>query len=301
MTFNQLEDFVAVAEAGSFSQAAKKLFLSPQALIQKIARMEQELGFVLLVRSSKGVYVSAAGQVFYQSAKRILAEYRSGIERAMRQAKQASTLRIGLPEGVNPAFLLSVCRTFSKAYPDILLHYDRLSRQDTVKALLKDKLDIAAQIRSHEETPYESVKLFPVTYYCLILPDSPLAQKSCISLEDLNGSVIGLWGPLQAYRMLSQHIANLGLDIQLHSIPEDLSETLVFCMAGHPLLASVPVINYLKATLAVVPVSFDTGQSYYLAYTQKGSKTIEDFIGIAQKAASSEAHPWKQTLSGMKF
>ena len=99
---------------------------------------------------------------------------------------------------------------------------------------------------------------------------------------------------------LSQRIARSGLDIQLRSIPEDLSESLVFCMAGHPLLASVPVINYLKATLAVVPISFDTGQSYYLAYTQKANRTIEDFITIAKQAASSEANPWKQSLLDLR-
>ena len=300
MTIYQLEDFVNVVETGSFSQAAKKMFLSPQALIQKIARMEQELGFDLLVRSSKGVYMSAAGRLFYQSAKRILAEYQSGVERARCQANQASSLRISLPEGVNPSFLLSVCQMFSREYPDVLLSYERLSRQDTVKALLKGNLDIGAQIRSHEETPYYSVELFPVSHFCLVLPDSPLAQKSCVSLEDLNGSVIGLWGSLQAYSGLSQRIARSGLDIQLRSIPEDLSESLVFCMAGHPLLASVPVINYLKATLAVVPISFDTGQSYYLAYTQKANRTIEDFITIAKKAASSEANPWKQSLLNLR-
>ena len=79
-----------------------------------------------------------------------------------------------------------------------------------------------------------------------------------------------------------------------------MSESLVFCMAGHPLLASVPVINYLKATLAVVPISFDMGQSYYLAYTRKANRTIEDFITIAKKAASSEANPWKQSLLNLR-
>lgn len=299
MTINQLDNFAAVVEAGSFSQAAEKLFLSPQALIQKIARIEQELGFKLLIRNSKGVHVSAAGEEFYKSAKKILAEYNRGIECAAQKAQKSSTLRIGLPESVAPSYLLTVCRTFTERYPEITLSYDTYSRADTVKALLSGKIDVGAQIRPEEEPSYFTEKLFPVGHYCLIARNNPLAQKPAIELSDLTGRTIGLWGPVHIYHTLGQKIHDLGLNIQLRSLQEDFSEALVFCMAGNILLGAVPVMSYLQNSLKVIPFTLDLGFYYYLSYTTQNNEVLNNFLQVAREIAQSEEHPWKQTLSSL--
>lgn len=299
MTIGQMENLVTVAEAGSFSAAAEKLYISPQALIQQVAKMENELGFKIFIRNSKGVLLSPGGEEYYRGVKAILSQYRACTERAARKARQASTLRIGLPEGVNPEFLLSVCQAFQEQHPDITLRYERLSRQNTIKALLNRKIDIGAQIRLEEEVPYYSEKLFPVAHYCLVSRGSALADKDSIDLPDLRGKTIGFWGPPEAYRSLVKRSRDLNLDIQFRNVQEDFSESLVFCMAGNVLLASAPVISYLKSSLTVIPVSFSIEQSYYLSYTQKDNEAVHSFLCTAREAAAAETHPWKQTLSGL--
>lgn len=296
MTINQLENFVAVAETGSFSQAAERLFLSPQALIQKIARMEQELGFKLLTRSPKGVRLSAAGEEFYQMAKRLTAEYSHGVERAAEKDKASSTLRIGLPECVAPAYLMAVCRAFQERCPQIKLNYQTYSRQETIKALRAGKIDIGAQIRPEEDTPYFSEKLFPAPHFCLVSRESELASCPRIDLADLNNRTLGYCGPAHAYHTLEERIRLSELNIQLRSVPEAFSDALAFCLDGGVLLASVPMISYLKNSLAVIPFGCNLGFSYYLSYTQKDNEAIRLFIAAAHEVAASEQHPWKLTL-----
>ncbi len=65
-----LDSFIIIAESGSFSSAAEKLFVSRTALIQQINLLEKDLGFQLFDRHNKGVSLTPAGKYFYQEAKK---------------------------------------------------------------------------------------------------------------------------------------------------------------------------------------------------------------------------------------
>lgn len=296
MTLSQIENFIAVAESGSFSQAAERLYLTPQALIQQIARLERELGFRLLLRTSRGVSLSAAGKTYYQGVKALLPSYRACEERARQQAQHALTLRIGLPEHVNCTFLLSVCREFSRRYPEVQLRYEPLSREDTVRALLRGEIDLAAQIKPKERTAYCCQPLFPVAYYCLVARDNALAGKSRVTLADLSGYTVGFWDPQSTFHRLDRQIAAQGLNIRLRPLPENISETLVFCMEGNVLLTSAPLISHMRSTLAVLPLDFDPGIYYHIAYLEEKSEQAQRFIAVAREIALAENHPWRQAL-----
>ncbi|HHU13248.1 MAG TPA: LysR family transcriptional regulator [Clostridiaceae bacterium] len=73
MDIKGLEYVVAVAEHGSFSGAAKSLFVAQPSLSRKIRMIENEFGQRLFIRSSHGVELTSAGQVFFVNAKDILA------------------------------------------------------------------------------------------------------------------------------------------------------------------------------------------------------------------------------------
>lgn len=296
MTLSQLENFIAVAEAGSFSQAAERLYLTPQALIQQIARLERELGFRLLLRTSRGVSLSAAGKTYYQGVKALLPPYRACEEMARQQAQHALTLRVGLPDHVNCTFLLSVCREFSRRYPEVQLRYEPLSREETVRALLRGEIELAAQIKPKEQAAYCCQALFPVTHYCLVARDNALCGRPRVTLAELSGYTVGFWGPQSTYHNLDRQIAARGLNIRLQSLAENVSETLVFCMEGNVLLAAAPLIDQMRSTLAVLPLDFDLGIYYHIAYLEENSEQAERFIAVAREIALAENHPWRKTL-----
>ncbi len=72
MHFKQIEAFVQVAREKSFSKAAKAMYLSQPTISAHITALEEELQAKLLVRSTKEVYPSKAGRIFYQYALEIL-------------------------------------------------------------------------------------------------------------------------------------------------------------------------------------------------------------------------------------
>src|SRR5262245_18685416 len=72
MKLRQLRCFVKVVEVGSMTRAAEQLFVAQPALGVQIKMLEERLGVVLLVRHSRGVAPTRAGQLVYERARQIL-------------------------------------------------------------------------------------------------------------------------------------------------------------------------------------------------------------------------------------
>lgn len=71
-----LEVFVRIAELGSFSKAAQRLYITPSAVIQQFNRLEDELGVKLLLRTKKGVELTPAGEYMLRESRRLLGHIR---------------------------------------------------------------------------------------------------------------------------------------------------------------------------------------------------------------------------------
>ena len=66
---SQLETFLRVADAGSFSKAAGEAYITPTAVIKQINLLEESLGVKLFDRSHRGLTLTKAGQSLYQDAR----------------------------------------------------------------------------------------------------------------------------------------------------------------------------------------------------------------------------------------
>ncbi|MES2915589.1 MAG: LysR family transcriptional regulator [Pseudomonadota bacterium] len=94
-----IEVFVAAAEDGSISAAARRLGVSPSAVSQQLSALEAALGAVLLDRSGRPVQVTPAGAMFRRHAQTILnAASEARAELAMADLSGMTTLRIGVIE-----------------------------------------------------------------------------------------------------------------------------------------------------------------------------------------------------------
>ena len=67
-----LDTFIAVADCGSFTKAAEKLYISPTAVMKQMNTLENHLELQLLERTPSGIHLTAAGAIIYKDAKFII-------------------------------------------------------------------------------------------------------------------------------------------------------------------------------------------------------------------------------------
>ena len=98
MLNHQLETFIQVAENGSFSKAAEKLYITPSAVIQQINNLEQDLQVTLLKRTRHGTQLTLAGAYLFQQAGSLIQTCREIEENLIlihRRDQQKITIRCG--------------------------------------------------------------------------------------------------------------------------------------------------------------------------------------------------------------
>ncbi|WP_420136281.1 LysR family transcriptional regulator [Sphingomonas sp.] len=114
--------FVAVAEAGSFSAAGRRLGISPSAVSQAVRGLEERIGTPLFRRSTRSLSLTDVGMEYWRSAAPALAQLRQAAEIAAGQAgRPAGPLRLTMPRAPFELLLAPMLVAFQDAYPDIEL------------------------------------------------------------------------------------------------------------------------------------------------------------------------------------
>jgi len=136
--------FLAVAETGSFTRAAKRVGRTQSAVSQQIAKLEALLG-KRLVERGKSLSLTAEGETFLGYARQIYALHREALDRFQEPELQGE-VHFGLPEDFATVFLSDVLADFTHIHPRILLNiecdltmnlYSRFQRNDFDLVLVK--------------------------------------------------------------------------------------------------------------------------------------------------------------------
>jgi DNA-binding transcriptional LysR family regulator len=143
MEFRELSAFVAIAEEGGLSAAARRLYISQPALSQTVNALERELGVHLLVRSSTGVQPTEAGMTLLVEARAILARRDLAmVTMAEATVGTGSVIRLGVPMELDPAVLPCALARFAEKFPGTQVVPRQLSTAAQLAALRADTLDL---------------------------------------------------------------------------------------------------------------------------------------------------------------
>jgi DNA-binding transcriptional LysR family regulator len=120
MELRHLRYFVGVGEEQHFGRAAERLHVAQPALSRQIQDLEKEIGFALFERLPRGVKLSAAGRLFLEDSRRILADVQEAARRAGQAARGlAGTLRVGFVESISwHGIVPESFRRFHEKQPD---------------------------------------------------------------------------------------------------------------------------------------------------------------------------------------
>ena len=187
MTIIQLEYLLAVANHGSFSQAAEKCFVTQPSLSMQVKNLEEELGVILLDRSKKPVIPTEAGTLVLNQAREAVMAFRRVTEAVNDLKGEVSgLLRLGVIPTIAPSLLHRFVPEFTRKYPKVELQIKEMVTSDIVAALNRDMLDAA--ILAGGTSPGEIIEeeLFDDRFYAYVSPMHPLYERSNIRIEDID-------------------------------------------------------------------------------------------------------------------
>jgi DNA-binding transcriptional LysR family regulator len=144
MELRQLRAFVHVTHAGTFTRAAEELHLTQSAVSTAIAKLEAELGFELLRRTSRGVELTDAGEAVFERAREIVAgadAIRSDLAALRGLLEGTVALGTMLPPG--PIDLPGLLASFHAEHPGVTVRVREGSAPDILAGLRRDELDVA--------------------------------------------------------------------------------------------------------------------------------------------------------------
>lgn len=205
MQIKQLEYLVEISRRNSFNSASEHLYITPQSLSRSISGLEDELGFKIFERSSRGVRFTREGEKFLEAAKDITKRYYQAIEEidAYQQRAQeicSGKLFVYAHSVLTMSVLPSMISAFCKEYPYIdvsLLEGD--SSSITNKLIVNDgekmanlgiltipKNDDDMQKYYKNQKGYHFLPLTQGEYICCVSKNSELASKRNISLKTVS-------------------------------------------------------------------------------------------------------------------
>jgi LysR family transcriptional regulator, regulatory protein for tcuABC len=209
MDMRQLRYFVQIVESGSLAKASRQLFIAQPALSQQMARLEQEVGKPLLVRSSRGVTATENGTALYHHAKFMLRQLDQAVSVARQDtAALSGRVTLGLAPTTNCQIGLPLIRHLREKLPGVIVnvveglsghleHMTRVGQLDlavlfnqkaaaelTVEPLLEEDLFVILPRSSTlVAADRESLTLAEIADLPLILPSPGHGLRRRVALE----------------------------------------------------------------------------------------------------------------------
>lgn len=185
LTLRQLTYFVAVAEAGQVSAAARELHVSQSAVTTAVQDVEKTLRMPVFTRTSRGMVLTGTGEQFLPKAREILRMVEEAALTASVPQSPGGPVRIGATYTVMGYFLPHHMQHLGALYPDLDPSWEEMERQTLEQRVLQGDLDLGVMLTSnlseqlaHETFVHSRRRLW-------MAPNHPLATRDSITLADV--------------------------------------------------------------------------------------------------------------------
>ena len=188
MEIRVLRYFLAVAQEGSVTRAARARHLTHPTLSRQIRELEEELGQTLFSRGGRELSLTREGLLLRQRAEEIvgLAEITEKEFRSLGEKTVSGDLSIGCGESKALSFVTDALKVLQDEHPLIIPHFFSGNGEIVMDRLDKGLLDFAVLISAENTERYYSLPLpNHDTWGLLMDKDDPMAQKKAITAEDL--------------------------------------------------------------------------------------------------------------------
>lgn len=194
-TLERLETFLVVAECGSYTEAAKRLYCSQPTISHHIQWLEEQFQAVLFYRSGKPVRLTEQGEIVLDYAKRVTGL----VQEASLKVKQSlsrreSILSVYVSNYISAYYFPEILSHYYRSYPDQLLEIYTYCYDDLRRSLLEQRTDLAfLPIYPDDDQIYSEFNatlLFEEELELVVPVSHPMTKRKVMYIRDLQGETI---------------------------------------------------------------------------------------------------------------
>lgn len=290
-----LNTLIAVADCGSFSAAAERLFISPTAVMKQINTLEKHLELKLFTRSASGAVLTAAGAAIYKNAKFIIEYSEKSLAEARATLHAADTTFCVGTSALNPAKpFMDLWYRVSEQFPDYKLHL--VPFEDDHEGILSEieklgiKFDFLIGV-CDSRAWLNRCHMLPLGRYkkMIAVPrNHRLAKKEKIQISDLYGETLMMVeaGDSGTNDFIRNDLGKNHPAIHIEDTPPyyDLS---VFnrCAETGNVLLTIECWQDVHPGLVTLPVEWDYSIPYGLLYSLDAPADVLEFVETVRKQA----------------
>lgn len=285
MDLQNIRAFLMVAETGSFSRAAEKLYISQPAVSKRISTLEFSLDCQLFDRLGKTVQLTQTGEALIPSYQRILAEI-SESERIVSnlRTRVSGHLKFGTSHHIGLHRLPPKLREYTNQFPEVELDIQFMDSEQAAALILKGTIELALiTLPDVTDKPFTTIPVWTDPMVCVAANDHALAKLKTISKKQL-----------------SEH----GVLIQSHSThTRDIIDQALQLDTNTKIIMESNYLETIKAMIqnglgwGVLPESMIDGSLHRLNI--KGV-TMERHLGVLLHASRTLSSPAKALLDILK-
>ena len=289
MEIKQVQYFLAVAEAGSFSIAADDLYISQSSLSKQIIALEKELDIQLFDRSKRKISLTEAGKIFLKHAFHFNETHKAMLTEIGEHKKTIASLSIAAIPVIAQYGITSYLAKFKTAYPSIVINLEEREASTVLPALHKHEYDMAF-IRDYEVdlNQYSFLEIVRDKLMVAVSKDHRFSTRKSLSLSELADENFITYNKGTLVYELSVNACKLaGFEPRVFyaSLRGASIIGLVAANSGVALMME-KVLNYYQRS-DVIPIPLDTtvASKIILAYpkNRKLSKSAKIFLDFMKK------------------
>ncbi|WP_398479320.1 LysR family transcriptional regulator [Tardiphaga sp.] len=252
---------VETADAGSVTEAAKRLNVSQPSISAALSQMEAELGIQIFVRHlAKGVTLSPAGQRLVNDARLLLNHARDFAQSAqsLGSALQGEIV-VGCFLTLATRFMPGLLSGFRNSQPGISVKLEDGNQQEIIDGLIAGRTELALSYSFALPDEIVGEKLCELPPFIMLSADHPLANRASISLTELRDEPFILLDLPHSRDYFAGLFATAGIEprIAFRSRSTELIRGLIGHGQGYSIHNAVPrtTVGYDGSRIAVVPIT----------------------------------------------
>jgi len=285
----QIRQFVAVVETGSFTKAAEAIGVTQPSLSSGIRELEGQLGAQLFIRQRPTVRLTSAGNRLLPIARRIEREFR----RAEIEAVQASSARVSTILGIIPSTPTALLQAALADSDEGSIVVRESNERALYRELLRGAIDAALTIgRDTRDSQIVVIDLWRDPYRLMLHADHPLAHRERVEAEELADEVMIARRSCELLSYTSKFFTDRGVRPQFSFKSQNDDRAMALVAAGMGLTVA-PHSLAREGIVSIELAEFDQARQMVLAVrrddmenSSRYRRTVEELADRFRAAAS---------------